>query len=546
LPTAFRKYNPRLVLFALAYVGAYVAADWLTHVRAVLPMGITPWNPGAGMSLAFLLYAGLPGVPIVAGAILVAEIANHALRPNSPALLLACCWIAVVYGGVAQVLRRQGLLQPILSTSGILRLIGGCACAALLASIGFVGSFIIAGEIAPREFLYAATRYCFADLNGMIMVTPLLVPMLARRGIWGPATWHPAAFLLQCVAILLTMLLLFALPAADQLRFFYLLFVPIIWIALQGSLAGAVFAVLLTHIVLIVAARLQIHAPRFVDLQVMMLTLSLTALLLGAVVSDRRRTEEQLRERDMALGRAMRFAVAGELASALTHELTQPITALASYVQASRILAVRAGAAEPRLLDALDKAVDAATRSSEVLRRLRDFYKGGALKSERIALAPLLARVVQAFQERLRGANVSLEVTFETRTVEVEGDPMQLEIVLHNLLGNAIDALQQSNLSGRRVEITVSSEGRTIVLTMEDSGTGIPPAVAPRLFEPFVTGKSDGMGLGLAISQSLVRAWDGELLYAPGKKLGGACFMIRLPAASSAPDATKQDEKARR
>jgi signal transduction histidine kinase len=543
LPRPFRKYSPQFALLALAYVGAYIAADWLTHVRAVLTIGVTPWNPGAGLSLAFLLYAGLPGVPFVAAGILVAEIMVHGLRPPSAALLVACCWVAIVYGGVALGLRRQGLSQVVLTTRSTLQVVAGCACGALLAATGFVGAFVAAGVISQADFFYGAMRYCLADLNGMLMVTPLLLPVVAHRRIEGPLTGHAVALLLQSIAVLATMLLLFMLPAADQLRFFYLLFLPIIWIALRWRSTGAIFAVLLTHVVLIVAARLQVHTPRFVDLQMLMLTLTLTALLLSAVVSDRRRVEEQLRERDGVLARAMRFASAGELASALAHELKQPITALVSYVQASRILAARIGTAEPQLLDALDKAVDAAMRSSEVLRRLREFYKGGARKHDRIELPLLLGRVVQAFQERLRSANATVEVIYETRVEEVEGDPMQLEIVLHNLLGNAIDSLQQGDESGRRVEIRVASEGRRVVLAIEDSGPGIQTAAVPRLFEPFVTGKSNGMGLGLAISQTLVRGWDGELLYSPGMRLGGACFKIRLPAGPSTPEAMTQEGK---
>src|SRR5262249_7061026 len=142
-----------------------------------------------------------------------------------------------------------------------------------------------------------------------------------------------------------------------------------------------------------------------------MLTLTLTGLLLGAVVGERQRAAEQLRERDAALARAMRFAVAGELASALAHELNQPITALVSYLRASEILARGSTDADERLKQTLDKAVHEGIRASEVLRRLRDFYQGGALKTEQLSMVALGNSVSDAFQDRARRVDAALSVS---------------------------------------------------------------------------------------------------------------------------------------
>ncbi len=109
---------------------------------------------------------------------------------------------------------------------------------------------------------------------------------------------------MQAAMVLATLIVVFYLPAADQLRFFYLLFVPIIWIALSWRSTGALFAVLAIQVGLIAAARAGVHTPRFLDLQVLLLTLSLTALLLGAVVAERAAILHRLRERDAELARA--------------------------------------------------------------------------------------------------------------------------------------------------------------------------------------------------------------------------------------------------
>ncbi len=106
---------------------------------------------------------------------------------------------------------------------------------------------------------------------------------------------------------------------------------------------------------------------------------------------------------------------------------------------------------------------------------------------------------------------------------------MQLEIVLHNLLANAIDAVAHSTRPWRRIELHVGGDAREVFLRIEDCGPGVAPELAGRLFEPFVTNKPDGMGLGLAISRSFIRASGGELTFEPSSRLGGACFIVRIP-----------------
>jgi two-component system sensor kinase FixL len=118
----------------------------------------------------------------------------------------------------------------------------------------------------------------------------------------------------------------------------------------------------------------------------------------------------------------------------------------------------------------------------------------------------------------------------------LRADATQLEIVLHNLLSNAIDAVNQVDTSRRCIELQAQCANQHIVIRVEDAGPGIAAEVAQKLFEPFVTSKPDGMGLGLAISRSLVRARGGELTCEPSEKLGGACFIVRLPIEYSADD----------
>jgi C4-dicarboxylate-specific signal transduction histidine kinase len=120
-------------------------------------------------------------------------------------------------------------------------------------------------------------------------------------------------------------------------------------------------------------------------------------------------------------------------------------------------------------------------------------------------------------------------VTVDPSDAVLEGDSTQLEIVLYNLTANAIDSLAHHPTSRRQIEICAGMNQSGLLLSVEDSGPGVPTDLAPKLFEPFVTSKPDGMGLGLAISRSLIRARGGDLSYSCSTRLGGAAFTVQLP-----------------
>jgi two-component system phosphoglycerate transport system sensor histidine kinase PgtB len=164
-----------------------------------------------------------------------------------------------------------------------------------------------------------------------------------------------------------------------------------------------------------------------------------------------------------------------------------------------------------------------------VLRQLRDFYQGGAHKIEDVNVSTLCEGVLSAFQERLRRHDVSLSAQLQADLPTVQCDGTRLQIVLHNLMTNAVEAVIGKPAGQRRIDISAKALRGTIVVTVEDSGAGIPAAIAKQLFEPFTTSKPDGMGLGLAISRSLMRASGGELACVRSSSLGGAAFIITIP-----------------
>lgn len=518
---------PRWVFHA-AYPGLYAVLDAISHVRPALDPGITPWTPQAGATLVFLLASGWRGAPL---AILVAFLAHvvHQGSTDAGTAAIAISLNTLALAGLAAFVARSGLVPPWTSVDGASRFIGACAVASGIGALGFTLTFAASGPLAADDLPAATFRLGFAQLTGILTVAPLLLWLREAppRGALLRA-WRSRLALLQAVALALMIAVLLFLAPAWQLRFFYLLLIPVVWIALRWGWAAALAAVLTTHLVLVGAVKLQLHTPRFIDLQVLMLALALVATVLGMAVKERAEALRRAQERDAALARGLRVAMAGGLASALAHELNQPITALVSYLRSAQILATTP-AADPLLLQAtVSKAADEALRTSAVLRRLRDFYQDREVRRESVALDDACASVAATLEARLRRDGTHLTLALSARGVTVGADRTHLEIVLFNLLSNAADAVASRPEGPREILLRTQVVGAAAQVSVEDSGGGISADLADRLFEPFVTSKNDGMGLGLAISRELTRRFGGELHVTRSAALGGAAFTLYL------------------
>lgn len=517
-------------ILALLYVPAYVALDWISYIQPVLKLGITPWSPQTGLTVAFLLWNGPRWAVCTAIAAFLAELLVRGAPAGLPWLALASLSIAVCYATLAATLGRHLLQDAMQGLAPAVRFVCMVILVALFAAAGYVGTFVLAHSLPIRSAASSVARYGIGDVNGVLMLAPLLlaVPQMKAAIRMLRASWPLAVT--QGALLALFVWLLFGLDASDRLRLFYLLFVPMIWIAVRWGASGALLAALTLQVGIVLAMRDTPFGAPLIDLQILMLTLTLTGLLLGAVVAERAQARNEAQERERQLARAMRFAVAGELASALTHELNQPITALVSYLQASQIMSAPVGGADQRLSDTLAKATNEAIRASQVLRRLRDFYQGGDAGKGPAQLTVCCASVIESLQPRLREQAVRLQLVVPHELPPVRADRSQIEMVLHNLVGNAIDALGAVPAAGRELRLRAERDGESVRLAVEDSGSGVAADALSQLFEPFNTTKPDGMGLGLAISRNLMRAQGGDLAYRRSTSLGGACFELRLPA----------------
>jgi len=516
-------------LTGAGYLGLYWLLDWASHVEPLPHTSITPWNPNTGLAMALLLARGVHWAPLVAFAIFTGELWTDVGPPAWQVLALTSTYLAAVYASTAWGLRRRGLAGPIETPAGAAWFAGAVAVATGIAAAGYVAILVSAGQLSRAETWAAVARYWIGEFSGIIALTPLLLLRTNRAALRERLRHNRRELILQGLGAVAGVTLAFALAAARDVRLFYPLFAPVTWVALRHGVPGAMISVSLVQAALVAALELTPGSIPLFDVQFPLLSLGITALFLGALATQRDAALRRVREQDAALQRSMRFAVAGELASVLTHELNQPMTALVSYVRAAELMSKSAAPADSRFAGTLRKAGEEAGRAARVLQRLREFYQGEGARLELTDPLMVCASVANVLQDRMRRSAVE----FQMRGVglpSVMVDRTQLEIVIHNLLSNSLDAFEALPARGPRprcIEVAAEVRGADVLIRVDDSGPGIAAGLSERLFEPLVTSKISGMGLGLSLSRTLLRHLGGDLWSEPGR-LGGASFVIRL------------------
>ena len=251
-------------------------------------------------------------------------------------------------------------------------------------------------------------------------------------------------------------------------------------------------------------------------------------------LTERQEAERRIEDLQTELLHASRLSVMGQMASTMAHELNQPLTAVTNYLEAGRHL-IGLGTAQPeRIADLMEKAVAQAQRAGEVIRQLRQFVSKGDTERHTQNLNQLVeeALALGLVGARQLGVRVLLELDHDMPPVVV--DPVQIQQVILNLVRNAVEAMEA--VERRELTIATRGSGNEIEASVADTGPGIAPELADRLFQPFATTKKTGMGLGLSICREIIEAHHGHLIATP-REGGGTVFRLTLPK-------TRQDEAA--
>jgi two-component system, LuxR family, sensor kinase FixL len=247
-------------------------------------------------------------------------------------------------------------------------------------------------------------------------------------------------------------------------------------------------------------------------------------------LTEHQQTQARLQELQSELVHVSRLSAMGEMASALAHELNQPLAAISNYMKGSRRLL--AGSVDPnaaKIESAMDRAAEQALRAGQIIRRLRDFVARGESEKRVESLSKLIEEAGALGLAGAREQNVQLRFSLNPQADLVLADRVQIQQVLVNLFRNALEAMAQSP---RRELVATNSKVADDMIEIEvsDTGTGFQDDVLPNLFQTFFTTKETGMGVGLSISRSIVEAHGGRM-WAENNAAGGATFRFTLPAA---------------
>jgi PAS domain S-box-containing protein len=249
----------------------------------------------------------------------------------------------------------------------------------------------------------------------------------------------------------------------------------------------------------------------------------------GHDIDDQKRAEEAYREALLELAHANRVATMGQLTASITHEVNQPITAAVTYALAAR----RFLSAEPpnfrEVDDALSLIVREGNRASEVVGRIRALIKKAPPRKDAVAINDAIQEVIALTRTEAADNNVSVRTQLAEGLPHVQGDRVQLQQVLINLIINAIEAMRDVGEAERELLISTRHEPDGVSVEVQDSGPCFAPADLDRVFEAFYTTKSDGLGLGLSICRSIIEAHNGRLWASPNVPRG-AIFRFTAPA----------------
>jgi two-component system, LuxR family, sensor kinase FixL len=247
-------------------------------------------------------------------------------------------------------------------------------------------------------------------------------------------------------------------------------------------------------------------------------------------LTEHQQTQAQLQELQSELVHVSRLTAMGEMASALAHELNQPLAAISNYMKGSRrLLAGSADPNAPKIESAMDRAAEQALRAGQIIRRLRNFVSRGESEKRVESLSKLIEEAGALGLAGAREQNVQLRFSLDPEYDLVLVDRVQIQQVLVNLFRNALEAMTQSP-QRQLIVRNVKAADDLVEIEVSDTGSGFHDDVKPHLFQTFFTTKDTGMGVGLSISRSIIEAHGGRM-WAESNAAGGATFRFTLPAA---------------
>jgi C4-dicarboxylate-specific signal transduction histidine kinase len=468
-------------------------------------------------------------IPYLLLAPLLAELVNLQAPLPPDVALLAAGLIGGGYAAAAMLLRHPSIhfdpTLPTLRDLALLMLVAAVSAAVVAAS--YVGVMAAAGLLPMEDMAAAAFRYWIGDLIGIMVFTPFGLIVLTRRRV----VHATLETVLQIAAIIAALALIFGFSQEQQFQLFYVLFLPIVWMAVRAGLEGVCIGIMMAQLGLIVGVELlRDHAHDLMAFQALMLVLSMTGLVAGALVSQGRRIESQLRLHRESLAQVARLGNLGELAAAVAHEINQPLAAAGTY---TRIVndALREGAADGAMVaDTANKAVMQIERAAEVVRRLRALVRLDRSGRAPCSVERIIKETVALCRPALDRSHIAIRSSVAPDLPPVMVDTLQIGQTLLNLMRNSIEAIAEAERHDGVINIEAAPGGRGFVeIRVIDNGPGFPEGFMDHPFLPLASHKADGLGIGLPLCRSIVESHGGRLWI--NRDVGVADIRFTLPVA---------------
>ncbi len=527
----------------LALVAIFVALEWVSSIHEFMSVPITAWNPGLGVVFAFMLLRGPPYSLVLFVGMIASELLVVRTELHWPLIAAISAIISLVYGSAAIVIRRALHLDAGLHHLRDLMVLLSTGIFAALVSSALVALLLLLDErIALDNILIAAAPLLVGDLIGIAVMTPLTLRLVML--LHGHATLagysRPLAIEASLYAVLscLALFVIVGGPSGSGLRYFYLLFVPVVLAAVRHGFDGACAALAITQFAL---AGLMHHfgydAQAFTEMQTLMLVLTGTGLVVGAVVSERqnadilrRRAEDRLREKEMDASRAARFTLVSGMTSALAHEINQPMTAARASARSAQHLIESAVPDLPRASSNLATAIAQIDLAGGVMRRMHEFLQRGRPHAASFDVSTMIEDALTLARPDAAARGIEIVSDIPANLPLARGDRIQIEQVVLNLIRNATEAISATAQKDGviRLSAVTLSEPRRIEIAVADNGPGVAPDFAQSMFEPMTTSKQEGLGLGLSICLTIVESHGGRIWLHSGEP-GHTEFRFWLP-----------------
>ncbi len=526
-------------------VAIYLALEWISAIQEYRGVPVTAWNPGLGVLFAGLLRGSrIAAFALFVGAILAESLLGGGLAQTPHSVVIAAI-VTLGYVAVAEIARALHLdarLERVRDVALLLSAaLGGAVAVGMCLNIFLVGTGSVDFAQAMQDWL----PMLVGDLIGIAVVTPLVLRS-SRARVRTQLTDMSFVAGVAATTLVAAAAITFVLREGDQRAYqaFYFLFLPIVFAALRNGLDGACITLASTQLALLAALNLfGYDANAFTNFQTVMAVLTATGLLAGAVSSERdaasrsaRSTRALLKEKESEAARADRFHLVTGLASALSHEINQPMTAARAYARTAQKLAETPGADVERVRDYVNRSVEQIDHAAAILRSTREFLRRGDPGRAPTMPATIVADSLTLMRPLAVEKRVGIASDVQPGLPACYCDRIQIQQVLMNLMDNSIAALAGQGrkdgavtLSARLCEDSPGG-GRQIEFSVRDNGPGVDPEFAARVFEALATTKKDGLGLGLAISAGIVEAHGGRIWLQSGAP-GATEFRFIIPAA---------------